>query len=219
MRKGNVLAIFALIIVILMMRCDMTYKTNKIQPSMETVQSIYIYEIVPIPVYKYNDIIHDIDHDETIETIYSDLPQEIDSNFDILKPCGYSYEQLLYSVSDEYRYEMVKHIDTFLEAEKKYGVNAFYLMCKMGLESGWARYPSGENNLGGWTNSDGTYMDFESEEDCILYIAEKLSTEYKDISGSRLEDVCQRYCPNSGYSETLIDIMVGRKEKIEELEV
>lgn len=207
--------IFAMLSVLLLIQPK---EINRAEPIMlpmeiETVREIYIYVPVTANATLYTD------NAAPQTTTYSAYPQEINEDFDIFTPCGYSYEQLLYSVSDEYRYEMAENISTILEAEERYGVNALYLMCKLGLESGWAKYPSGENNLGGWTNSDGSYMDFDSEEECILHIAEKLSTEYKDISGFRLEDVCERYCPSDGYSETLIDIMVGRKEKIEEMEV
>lgn len=215
MRKSNILMMLIAIISMLIMNCEV----NSVQPPLETAPEIYICEIVYVPVHDHDIDVQHMDDVSEPNTIYSIEPQDINGDFDILTPCGYSYEQLLYSVSDEYRMEMTKYVDTFLEAEETYGVNAFYLMCKMGLESGWARYPSGENNLGGWTNADGTYMDFESEEKCILYIAEKLSTEYRDISGTRLEDVCQRYCPYDGYSETLIDIMISQREKIKEMEV
>lgn len=214
MRKSDILILLAMTLNIIM-PFNMP-KNNDIQPTAETINEVYIYEAVPVPVYVT----------ETIESYFEmpeeempDIqPQEINEDFDILLPSGYDCEQLLYSVQDKYRYEMAENVPTILEAEEKYGVNALYLMCKLGLESGWAKYPSGENNLGGWTNADGSYMDFDSEEECIMYIAENLSTEYKEKSGTRLADVCERYCPSDGYSETLIDIMVGRKEKIEEME-
>lgn len=216
MRKSDILILLAMAALMITMSFN-TPKNNDIQPVEESINEIYIYEVVPIPIYvtekaePYSEIPE--------EDPYDARPQEIDENFDILTPCGYNYEQLLYSVSDQYREEMAKNVLTILEAEEKYGVNALYLMCKLGLESGWAKYPSGENNLGGWTNADGSYMDFDSEKECIFYIADKLSTEYKDVTGTKLKDVCERYCPYSSYSEVLIDIMVGRKEKIEEMEV
>ena len=219
MRRSYILIALVTIMSLMLLNHDTNCETPVIQSPIEPPQDIYICEPVQITACKADICVSRAYTEETSVQQTLVEPQEIGYDFDIFTPCGYSYEQLLYSVSDEYRYEMVKHIDTFLEAEEKYSVNAFYIMCKIGLESGWGRYPSGENNLGGWTNSDGTYMNFESEEDCIMYIAEKLSTEYKDTSGSRLEDVCQRYCPNSGYSETLIDIMIGRKEKIDELKL
>lgn len=215
MRKSDILILFAMALNIIM--SFNVPKNNDIQPTAETINEVYICEFVPVPVYvtETTESYFEIPEEETFDI----QPQEINEDFDILLPSGYDCEQLLYSVQDQYRYEMAKNVPAILEAEEKYGVNALYLMCKLGLESGWAKYPSGENNLGGWTNADGSYMDFDSEEECILHIAENLSTEYKEKSGTRLADVCERYCPSDSYSETLIDIMVGRKEKIEEMEV
>lgn len=215
MRKNDILILLVMALNIIM-PFNMP-KNNDIQPMAETINEVYIYEFVPVPIYvtETTEPYFEISEEETLDIQL----QEINENFDILSPSGYDCEQLLYSVQDKYRYEMAKNIPAILEAEEKYGVNALYLMCKLGLESGWAKYPSGENNLGGWTNADGSYMDFDSEEECIMHIAENLSTEYKEKSGTRLADVCERYCPSDGYSETLIDIMVGRKEKIEEMEV
>lgn len=218
MRRSYILIALVAIMSLMLLNHDTNCETPAVQSPIDPISEIYICEPVQIPVYKADVCVSRTYTEEAPVQQTLVEPQEISYDFDIFAPSGYSYEQLLYSVSDEYRYEMKKYISTFLEAEEKYGVNAFYLMCKMGLESGWARYPSGENNLGGWTNSDGTYMDFESCEECILYIAEKLSTDYKEKSGSRLEDVCRRYCPSDGYSEMLIDIMVGRKEKINKME-
>lgn len=141
--------------------------------------------------------------------------QTIDENFDIFQPCGYTVEELEYAVSDNSRDELLPYIDTFLEAEDTYGVNAFYLLCKLGLESGWGQYESGENNIGGWTNGDGSYKDFESVEECILYISRNLSTRYKESVGSKLGDVCRMYCPGDGYLETLMGIMLDREAKIQ----
>lgn len=143
--------------------------------------------------------------------------QEISEDFDIFQPCGYTAEELEYALSDNNHKEMLPYVGTLLEAENTYGVNAFYLMCKFGLESGWARYESGENNIGGWTNKDGSYKDFNSVEDCIMHISKNLSTRYKETVGSRLGDVCKRYCPNEGYSEMLMGIMKERKNKIENM--
>lgn len=160
------------------------------------------------------------DPEKTVEEIIPEnvtptvIHQTIDEDFDILQPCGYSVEQLTSVISDDSRKALVPYVDTFLEAEETYGINAFYLICKFGLESGWGQYESGENNIGGWTNADGTYKDFDSVEDCIMYISESLSTSYKNTVGTRLEDVCERYCPNEDYLETLLGIMEDRQNQM-----
>ena len=145
-------------------------------------------------------------------------PQEINSAFDILTPCGYSKDELAYMLSSDSYKNLSPYIDTFILAEERYGVNAFYLICKCGLESGWGTYPSGENNIAGWRNDDGSYRDFSSVDDCILHVAENLSSVYKDKVGSELKAVCVRYSTSSDYSDRLLSIMAQRKNKIEEME-
>lgn len=141
--------------------------------------------------------------------------QKIDEDFDILTSCGYTQAELEYAVSDHRRDKMLPYVDTLLEAEERYGVNALYLMSKLGLESGWCKYESGDNNIGGWTNIYGEFMDFESVDHCILYIAEKLSTSFKDDVGTRLEDVCSRYNTSDDYLDKIISIMQNRQDVIE----
>lgn len=143
-------------------------------------------------------------------------PQPITRDFNVFQPCGYSSEDLSYALSSESHEGLLPYVDTFLEAEETYGVNAFYLMCKLGYESGWGKYEAAENNIGGWTDGRGGFQDFESVEHCILYIAENLSTVYRDAVGERLEDVSRMYCPSDGYVEMLMQIMNERESAIEE---
>lgn len=142
------------------------------------------------------------------------VTQEINSNFDILTPCGYTQNQLEQTMMGEYHKGMLPYVETIVNAEEKYGVNALYLLCKLGLESGWGKYMAAENNIGGWTNNKGGYKEFESVEDCIMHIAENLSTVYKEDVGTKLVDVCEKYCPEDGYLELLMQIMIECEERI-----
>ena len=142
-------------------------------------------------------------------------PQTIDREFDILQPCGYTADELALAVSDQYRSELLPYVDSFLEAEETYGVNAFYLLCKFGLESGWGKYMAAENNISGWTNADGSYRNFDSVDSCIMHVAKNLSTTYREAVGSKIDDVCARYCQNDGYLDTLLGIMRDREAVIE----
>lgn len=146
---------------------------------------------------------------------YNGEATPLTGDFDILTPGGYSRRQLESVLSGEGHKRMLAYIDGFMKAEEAYGVNALYLLCQFGLESGWGRYMAGENNIAGWTDDDGSYRDFESVEDCIFHVARCLSTTYKDAVGSRLSDVCGRYCPNEGYEQVLLSIMGERLEKME----
>lgn len=156
-----------------------------------------------------------------VEPVEEDIVMmTINYDFDILTPCGYSLEELQYCVSSPSHKNMSPYVDVFLEAEQEYGVNALYLMCTMGLESGWFKHETGKNNMAGWTSSTSPsgWRDFESIEECIYHVASVLSTSYKEKVGTRLEDVCYRYCPTEGYVDKIIQIMKERQYVIETYE-
>ncbi|MEG0453750.1 MAG: glucosaminidase domain-containing protein [Bacteroides sp.] len=149
-------------------------------------------------------------------------PQLIDENFDIISDCGYSEEQFMDALSGGYHEAMLPMIPYIMQAEIDYGVNALYLISKIGLESGWGKYRSAKNNVAGWTLDGGDYKDFDSVDECIRHVAKSLSTVYVESVGSKLSDVCGRYCPssdeyiavNDGYFTAISDIMIEIETKI-----
>lgn len=202
--------------------------TNRV--TTEGVEPILVLENVPLnfePVLLSNVQEKDVNRvedvlleeptvNEVIEEPEID-PQPISRDFNVFQPCGYSADELCYMLSEDTHQGLLPYVDTYLYAEEIYGVNAFYLICKTGYESGWGKYMADTNNIGGWTDGNGGFMSFDSVDECILHIAEKLSTEYRDAVGDRLEDVCWRYCPTSGYTEMVMQIMRERTAVIEEM--
>ena len=134
-------------------------------------------------------------------------PQEIDLGFDILSDSGYETEDLIRMLSDDAHSGLLPYVDAIKKAEEEYGVNALYLTCKLGLESGWGKYETGTYNIAGWMNYDGTWRNFSSPEDCVMTVARNLATTYKDTVGTSLGAVCSRYSTNPEYSYVLMDIM------------
>lgn len=134
-------------------------------------------------------------------------PQEIDLGFDILSDSGYETEDLIRMLSDDAHSGLLPYVDAIKKAEDEYGVNALYLTCKLGLESGWGKYETGTYNIAGWMNYDGTWRNFSSPEDCVMTVARNLATTYKDTVGTSLGAVCSRYSTNPEYSYVLMDIM------------
>ena len=87
------------------------------------------------------------------------------------------------------------------QAEKEHNVNGLYLMGLACLESGYgtSNYAINRNNLVGWNavNSNPNKASyFESKEQCILYVAEKLKTNYLTENG----------CYFNGYSANAMDV-------------
>lgn len=171
--------------------------------------------ILPEVTVELEDAVIDEEKADSEEDAETTSHQAINRDFDILQPCGYTSDQLKSVLSDDAHKEMIPYVDSILEAERTHGVNALYLMCKLGIESGWGKYESGKNNIGGWTNNQGGFKDFNSVDECIMHIAKNLSTSYKEIVGTRLEDVCKRYCPDEGYTELLLDIMTDMEIELE----
>ena len=134
-------------------------------------------------------------------------PQEITLGFDILSDSGYETEDLVRMLSDDAHSGLLPYVDAIKKAEEEYGVNALYLTCKLGLESGWGKYETGTYNIAGWMNNDGTWHNFSSPEDCVMTVARNLATTYKDTVGTSLGAVCSRYSTNPEYSYVLMDIM------------
>lgn len=134
-------------------------------------------------------------------------PQEITLGFDILSDSGYETEDLVRMLSDDAHSGLLPYVDAIKKAEEEYGVNALYLTCKLGLESGWGKYETGTYNIAGWMNYDGTWRNFSSPEDCVMTVARNLATTYKDTVGTSLGAVCSRYSTNPEYSYVLMDIM------------
>ena len=211
----------AIVVLMLVFGTGMIFNQTIREPE---IKKITCLEYVEVPTYIYTTPIRSItkkmvSNQESIESTENtnDIkPQDICGDFDILTPCGYSAEELTSALNTEAHQELVPYIDTFLEAEETYGVNAFYLMCKFGYESGWGRHMAGKNNIGGWSDGKGGWQDFESVEHCIMHIAKCLSTTYKEKVGSSLVAVSKRYCPTDGYLEQVMLIMNQRTNAINE---
>ena len=141
-------------------------------------------------------------------------PQPINWEFDISKTNEYTTEQLEEMFRGPYYDKIRPYINTFIAAEQMYGINAFFLMCLTGLESGWFKYTSGENNIAGWTRNDGSFMDFGSIEECIMHVAAGIANNYIPRIGSNIGKVAYHYCYNEGYTQALLNIMRERVSSI-----
>ena len=141
-------------------------------------------------------------------------PQPINWEFDISKTNEYTTEQLKEMFRGPYYDKIRPYINAFIAAEQKYGINAFFLMCLTGLESGWFKYTSGENNIAGWMRNDGSFMDFGSIEECIMHVAAGIANNYIPRIGSNIGKVTHRYCYNEGYTQALLNIMYERVSSI-----
>ena len=132
--------------------------------------------------------------------------QDINTNYQVFKPSGLTEEELYLALGNGSRSGLHRIVPAVKDAEETYGVNSIYLLSKIGLESGWGKYYSGQNNIGGW-KPNGRWANFDSEYECIMTIAEGLSTSFRETHGDTLGGVSQRYCTDSGYTDLLLQIM------------
>lgn len=119
----------------------------------------------------------------------------------LLRPCGLSEDQL----RDALYFDLKDYAECFLEAERKTGVNAVFIASVAALESGWGRSPAANamNNLFGWSYK-GEYVVFESPEQSIEVVAQKLKDNYlteggKYFNGYTIEAVNVRYNTNGDF--------------------
>lgn len=121
--------------------------------------------------------------------------------------------------------------DIFLEAEKKHGVNAFFLIALAGHESGWgtSRLAQDKNNYTGFSAynhspyESGT--DFQNLRDCIMHTASRINEKYLTKGGDYhngygTEEVNIRYAvlddgsPNYEWSKSINEIAKSLVKKI-----
>lgn len=118
-------------------------------------------------------------------------------------------------------YNLKPYAATYIEAGKQYGVDPVFLAAKDAEESGWGRSPAASNNLGGWTNSSGGYMRFNSVEEYIYHAAKSMAEMYLDKdgcyhNGTSLSDVNKRYNGRQEWIDHVGGIMDSINKKINE---
>jgi beta-N-acetylglucosaminidase len=95
---------------------------------------------------------------------------------------------------------MEGYAGVFVEAERKFRINAIGLASIIAQESGWGKSPAARN----LNNMSGTYINgklayFSSKEESIMYTAENIANNYlnpkgKYYSGTSVQAINTRYC-------------------------
>ena len=146
---------------------------------------------------------------ELYSTLYTESLLAEKTNFDFLKSSKDGFE------------ELKKNMEIW---QKEYGVNGLYLMGLACLESGYGKseFARKRNNLVGWNaiNSNANKASyFESKEECILYVAERLKTNYLNENGcyfngysARAIDV--KYCTDKKHADKIIQIINELKVRL-----
>lgn len=119
-------------------------------------------------------------------------------------------------------YSLKECAPAFIEAEKQTGINAVFLASVAALESGWAEsnLSNTHNNLFGWTLSSG-FMQFDSKEECILYVASRIKELYLTedgmyFNGYEVSDINICYNGRQHWEDSVNSIMYDINYRIEE---
>lgn len=113
--------------------------------------------------------------------------------------------------------------DALVKAEEKYGVNGLYLLGLACLESGYGSsyFARDRHNLVGWGAYDSNpnaAMSFESKDECILHVAQKLKENYLTKGGSYFEGYTARaidvhYCSDPSHAQKIVAIVQREVEE------
>ena len=148
-------------------------------------------------------------------------PPIIYSYDNVLIPSNVTAEELVKGL----RYNLRSCAQYFVEAEKQYGINAIFLASIAAHESGWGRssLAINKNNLFGYKQAGGggTFREFSSLEECILYVAQVLKNSYlteggKYYNGTSVADVNVKYCSGTDWAPQIDSIANSIVNKIME---
>ena len=116
-----------------------------------------------------------------------------------------------------------------IQAEEDYQVNAWILLSISCLESGWwkSKLARTKHNYFGWTaytNQEHKAMRFESFEDCVTHVAEKLSQNYLDedgkyFNGSSLRGIGRRYASDRQWAIKVIKVKQSLEKRIDDYDL
>lgn len=115
--------------------------------------------------------------------------------------------------------------ESLYNAEQKFGVNGLYLMGLACLESSYgnSNFAKNRNNIFGWNAVDsnpGKASYFTSKNECVMFVAEKLSYNYLNENGCNFEgytakDIDKHYCTDKQHANKIIKIIEKLEKKLD----
>lgn len=131
---------------------------------------------------------------------------------DVSKPSGLSASEL--EKANTY-HGLDGLYDDFIAAEKKYDINAVFLMSISIVESGGAKHMFRTNNMFGYGNSG-----FSSKAKCIDTVAKALANKYlssngKYYNGKTVNGVNKIYCESSDWDSKVINQMYNIYKRVD----
>lgn len=201
---------------------------------MDNIRKLLIINVILAIIYQIIPIITEVER----KTFYEEINQKfsIEESVEKVKNYDLSVDTDLRKKSNlsasDYD-SMLKNTalyglgNAFEEAEQTHNVNGLYLVGLACLESayGTSGYARNRNNLVGWNAVDSNPNKasyFDSKEECILFVASKLKTNYLTENGAYFEGYSARaidvhYCTDKLHADKIVNIVNNLTKKIEEV--
>ena len=135
------------------------------------------------------------------------------NSYDVTEISGITYDEMREVLSESHYSNFADISDAFVEAERKYNINAFFLVAIAGLESGWntsERANNGRNNIVGMAvyNNYSRGTVYESKYHCIMDLASQLRTYYltpgaEHYNGTSTGQINKKYSEVKHWYETV----------------
>lgn len=155
------------------------------------------------------------------EVIITQEIKEITYNPDNLRELSNLTKAQIYDILEGNNLQVLS--ESYYEMEKKYNINAIFLMALNMEESGHGRssLAINNNNLGGVKSKYGGYAAFESWDSCLEYIASLLDEMYLTetgayYNGTSIYGVNVKYCVGENWASNLNTIANELLDKVED---
>ena len=127
----------------------------------------------------------------------------------VTEPSGLTVNDI-YNILEDTNYHYADTAQTFYNVEKKYGINAYFMISLTKIESnrGYSKLAVTKNNITSWRTKNG-WRTFKDVNECIEKTAEMLYKSYirQDgiyYNGLSTKDINKKYCEEN-YWHDLID--------------
>lgn len=146
----------------------------------------------------------------------------VNNETDLRTKSNVSIEEYQKMLENTALYEIAESLHN---AEQKFGVNGLYLMGLACLESSYgnSNFAKNRNNIFGWNAVDsnpGKASYFTSKNECVMFVAEKLSYNYLSENGCYFEgytakDIDKHYCTDKQHANKIIKIIEKLEKKLD----
>lgn len=214
-----------LVLIISVIGCAFLFNSKEFKEYKETVYSEFSesftkdYNVITMDDIPVVEDVPQVEEKEAVEVAKPNFTLTVDT--DVTIPSNVSAEDIDKMLEGTALHGLGK---TYVEAEKKYGVNALYLVGLACVESGYgkSKYATQYYNLYGYGAVDSNpdlARHFTNWETGTLYVAERLHTNYLTpggayYEGKRAKDIDVHYCTDKLHANKIADVVSNLVKKL-----